>query len=61
VRSAHHHALHHRLAADKGLLAALEDRQHLNVRREAQKLLGVQVELSTFIIAQNKSGVTDRG
>ena len=37
VRRQHHHALHHRLPADKGFLTAFEDGQHLKMRREAQK------------------------
>jgi hypothetical protein len=31
MRSAHHHAFHHRLPADEGFLAAFEQRQHLGV------------------------------
>ena len=37
VRGAHHDAFEHCLAADEDLLAAFEDRQHLDVRRQAQK------------------------
>jgi hypothetical protein len=37
MRSAHHDALHYRLSADEGFLAAFQNRQHLQVRVEAQK------------------------
>jgi hypothetical protein len=39
VRSPHHDAFHDSLTADKrGLFAALEDRQHLDVSAQAQKV-----------------------